>query len=95
MKGVTSPTFCCTLFVPIVTLYRTGHLKIDFFFRGKIKKPLEIKRLSFCLDKENILVNGLLQNPPVISQRKLNLVPNLFIQISFHQDRKWSDIFVN
>jgi hypothetical protein len=46
MKGVTSPTFCCTLFVPIVTPYKTGCLKDDFF--GKIKKPLEIKRLAFC-----------------------------------------------
>jgi len=54
MKGVTSPTFCCTLFVPVVTLYKTGYLKDDFFFGGKIKKPLEIKRLAFFLGIKRI-----------------------------------------
>jgi len=55
MKGVTSPTFCCTLFVPVVTLYKTGCLKDDFFFGGKIKKPLEIKRLAFYLGLREFL----------------------------------------
>jgi len=54
MKGVTSPTFCCTLFVPIVTLCKTGHLKEENFCGGKIKKPLEIKRLAFCLGIKRI-----------------------------------------
>jgi len=54
MKGVTSPTLCCTLFVPVETLNKTGHLKEKSFFVGKIKKPLEIKRLAFCLGGKRI-----------------------------------------